>query len=37
MNREMEEIPKMRRQGKKFQEQILFQVHLLKKAIKAKV
>jgi hypothetical protein len=37
MNEEMEQIPKLRRQGKKFQEQILFQVHLLKKAIKVKV
>jgi hypothetical protein len=37
MNEEMEQIPKSRRQGKKFQEQILFQVHLLKKAIKVKV
>jgi hypothetical protein len=37
MNEEMEQIPKSRRQGKKFQEQILFQVHLLKKALKVKV
>jgi hypothetical protein len=37
MNEEMEQIPKLRRQGKKFQEQILFQVHLLKKALKVKV
>jgi hypothetical protein len=37
MNEEMEQIPKLRRQRKKFQEQILFQVHLLKKAIKVKV
>jgi hypothetical protein len=37
MNEEMEKIPKLRRQRKKFQEQILFQVHLLKKAIKVKV
>jgi hypothetical protein len=37
MNEEMEQIPKSRRQGKKFHEQILFQVHLLKKAIKVKV
>jgi hypothetical protein len=33
----MEKIPKSRRQGKKFQGQILFQVHLLKKALKVKV
>ena len=37
MNEEMEQIPKSRRQGKKFQAQILFQVHLLKKALKVKV
>jgi hypothetical protein len=37
MNEEMEKIPKLRRQRKKFHEQILFQVHLLKKAIKVKV
>jgi hypothetical protein len=37
MNEEMEKIPKSRRQRKKFQEQILFQVQLLKKAIKVKV
>ena len=37
MNEDMEKIPKLRRQGKNFQEQILFQVHLLKKAIKVKV
>jgi hypothetical protein len=37
MNEEMEQISKLRRQGKKFQEKILFQVHLLKKAIKVKV
>jgi hypothetical protein len=36
MNEEMEQIPKSRRQGKNFQEQILFQVHLLKKALKVK-
>ena len=29
MNEEMEKIPKLRRQGKKFQEQILFQVQEL--------
>jgi hypothetical protein len=37
MNGKMEHIPKLRRQGKKFQEQILFQIHLLKKTIKVKV
>ena len=37
INEDMEQIPKSRRQGTKFQEQILFQVHLLKKAIKVKV
>jgi hypothetical protein len=37
MNEEMEQIPKLRRQGEKFQEQISFQVHLLKKDIKVKV
>jgi hypothetical protein len=36
MNKKMEHIPKLMRQEKKFQEQILFQVHLLKKAIKVK-
>jgi hypothetical protein len=37
MKGKMEKIPKSRRQGEKFQEQILFQVHLLKKALKVKV
>jgi hypothetical protein len=37
MNELMEQIPKLRKQMKKFQEQILFQVHLLKKALKVKV
>jgi hypothetical protein len=37
MNEEMEQIPNLRRQGKKFQEQILIQVHLLKEAIKVNV
>ena len=37
MNEEMEQIPNLRRQGKKFQAQILFQLHLFKKAIKVKV
>jgi hypothetical protein len=30
MKKELEQIPKLRRQGKKFQEQILFQVQSLK-------
>jgi hypothetical protein len=37
MNEEMEKIPKLRRQGKKFQGKTLFQVHLLMKAIRVKV
>jgi hypothetical protein len=32
MNREMEQIPKLRRQGKQFQEQLLLQVQSLKHA-----
>jgi hypothetical protein len=37
MNELMEKIPKLRKQMKKFQEQFLFQVHLLKKVFKVKV